>query len=151
MFNWHLEVQAIKNLKPHPKNPRKLTKEQYKQLKKSMDKFGLIDKPIINKDKTIIGGHQRIEVLKKDKAKNVECWVCDDLLDEKQIEELMIRLNHNHGQFDYDMLANTFDIGDLIEWGFTDKDFDLNEIEDVEEEEETKKQTKECPNCGHQF
>ena len=33
-------------------NPRQLTKEQYKHLKDSIDRFGLVDPIIINKNET---------------------------------------------------------------------------------------------------
>src|SRR5271166_3724937 len=106
MISWHLEVLPIKDLKEHPKNPRQINKEQFQHLSNLIAKFGLIDKPIVNLDKTIIGGHQRIKVLKKMKVKEVECWVPDQQLSEKDIDELCVRLNLNQGQWDYDILAN---------------------------------------------
>ena len=47
-------------------NPRQLTKEQYQNLKDSIQRFGLVDPIIININKDrkniIIGGHQRVKV-----------------------------------------------------------------------------------------
>lgn len=118
-MQWHLEKRNINDLKDHPKNPRQLSKHDAEHLQKSIDKFGLIDKPIINLDNTIIGGHQRKAILKKLKIKEIDCWVPDNQLDDKQVEELNIRLNKNTGEWDYDILANEFDIDDLMDWGFT--------------------------------
>jgi hypothetical protein len=149
-MKWSLQSRKIKDLKAHPKNPRKLTKEQYKQLGESIAKFDLIDKPIVNHDNTIIGGHQRIEVLKKNKVCHVDCWVPDEPIQEKDVEELMLRLNRNHGEFDYDILANSFEVPDLIDYGFTVTEMDLLlEHVETEEQEPTKKKKKECPNCGY--
>jgi DNA modification methylase len=121
MINWHLEVLSIKKLKDHPKNPRQINKEQLAHLKTLIKKFGLIDKPIVNLDKTIIGGHQRIRILKKMKAKTVECWVPDRLLEDEEIDHLCIGLNLNQGEFDYDILANEWNELDLLKWGFSEE------------------------------
>ncbi len=152
MIQWHLEVHPINTLKPHPKNPRQLSKDQARHLRTSLDKFGLADKPIINTDKTIIGGHQRIQILKSMKAKTVECWVPDRLLDEKETEELCLRLNRNHGAFDYDILANEFDLSDLLDWGFPMEELELIEPKQIEsEDKDKKKKLKSCPKCGHEY
>ena len=50
-------------------NPRQLTKDQYKHLKDSIDRFGLVDPILVNKNKErqniIIGGHQRVRIAKE--------------------------------------------------------------------------------------
>ena len=119
-ISWHLETRKIKELREHPKNPRILTKEASEHLKTSMDKFGVIDKPIVNPDGLIIGGHQRIKVLKSMKVKEVECWVPEEALDERQVDELNIRLNKNTGTWDFEILANQWEPNDLMDWGFTE-------------------------------
>lgn len=123
MKKWNLETRNIKDLKEHPRNARCLTKDQAKHLSTSMSKFGIIDKPIITKDGMIIGGHQRLNVLKTMKQKSVECWVCEEELTSEEIDELNIRLNKNTGDWDWEKLANEWDINLLCEWGFTVKDF----------------------------
>jgi len=136
MIKWHLESRPIKSLKAYSKNPRKLTSEQYTHLHKSLEKFGLIDKPIVNHDNTIIGGHQRISVLKKDGIKDIECWIPERQLEEREIEELNIRLNKNTGEWDWDILANEWEVNDLIDWGFSPEEiFDAN-VEDLGSTEE---------------
>lgn len=153
---WSLKEIPIKLLKEHPKNPRQIGKETFERLANLIDKFGLIDKPIVNEDMTIIGGHQRVKCLKKRKVASVECWVADRLLDEKEVEELMIGVNKLHGQFDYDVLANEFDPIDLLKWGFSEKELldtckEAEEVlEDMQKEEKPKK-SKTCPNCGHEL
>ncbi len=104
---------------------------------------------------TIIGGHQRIKVLKKQKVKVVECWVADELLDQAQVDELCIGLNLHQGSFDFDCLANEWDEIDLLKYGFTEEQLlgCCGETEEItgEEKEEKAKKTKACPNCGHEF
>jgi len=139
-ITWSLKTFQIDELTDYAKNPRSLTKQQFEQLKKSLDKFGLIDKPIINADEkhTVIGGHQRLRVLRSENQKSVECWYPSRELDEKEVEELNIRLNKNTGDWDFDTLANNFEVGDLMDWGFTEMDLGIypeDEEEGAEEEE----------------
>lgn len=155
MINWTLETLPIKALKAHEKNPRQISKEQFHHLEGMIDKFGLIDKPIINKDLTIIGGHQRIKVLKRKKAKTVECWVPDRMLEQNEIDHLCIGLNLNQGAFDYDILANEWEPLDLLEWGFTESQL-MGTFDDKKDDEKDEKASKKgkkttCPMCSHEF
>lgn len=134
-IKWNLKTYKIADLTDYYKNPRQLNEKQFNQLKKSIDKFGMIDKPIINADKknTIIGGHQRLHVIRADKSESVECWVPDRELDEKEVEELNIRLNKNTGEWDFDVLANSFEMDDLLEWGFSHDELQIDGISFEEE------------------
>ena len=76
-------------------NPRQLTKDQYKNLKDSIKRFGLVDPIIINKNKerknTVIGGHQRLKVAKDLNIEKIPCVELDLSIDKEK--ELNIRLN----------------------------------------------------------
>lgn len=150
MINWRLEVVKIKELKPHPKNPRQISKDQMHHLENVINKFGLIDKPIINKDRAIIGGHQRIRILKKMKTKEVECWVPEEQINDEDVDHLCVSLNLNQGKFDFDILANEFEALDLLTWGFTEEQL-IGYVSDEEENTPKGKKKKCCPSCGHEF
>ena len=151
---WTLTEIPIRSLKDHPKNPRQIGKEQFERLGNLIDKFGLIDKPIVNADMTLIGGHQRIKYLKKQKVKSVECWVADRLLEDKEVEELMIGVNLHQGGWDWDKMANEWNPLELLEYGFAEHQL-LDSSEEAEKilEESQKKLKKKnmCPSCGHEF
>lgn len=147
---WNLEKRSIKSLKEYPKNPRQLSKEQAEHLKTSIDKFGQCEPIVINTDDTIIGGHQRLRTLKKLKYKEVDVYVPTETLSDKQVEELCIRLNKNVGSFDFDILANSWDIEHLLEWGFDASELELD-IEEVESKEKTKDETLKCEMCGQKL
>ena len=127
-------------------NPRTLTKYAHKDLKESLTKFGMVDPVIININESrkniIIGGHQRTKVWKSMGHRSVPCVELDLSLDQEK--ELNVRLNKNVGSWDHDMLANNFDLDDLKEWGFDDKDL-FHEIDDLEMEKESKEK---CEHCG---
>jgi len=120
----NIEKIQINKLKPATYNPRQISTKQYNDLKKSIEKFSLVDPIIINKDMTVIGGHQRLKICKELKYKVVECVVLD--LSKEDERELNIRLNKNTGDFDMDILANEFDIDELTDWGFKHIDIGLN-------------------------
>jgi len=125
-----IERILINKLKPATYNPRQISKKQYKDLEESIDKFGLVDPIIVNKDMTIIGGHQRYKIW-SEKAKQssidditIPCVVLE--LNKEQERELNIRLNKSGGEWDMDILANEFDVEELKDWGFKDIDFGFN-------------------------
>lgn len=153
MIQWHLEIIPIKSLKDHPKNPRQISKEQQQHLQNLIEKFGLIDKPIINRDLTIIGGHQRVRILKKMKAKTIECWVPDEQISDEDIDHLCIGLNLNQGSFDYDILANEWNALDLLKYGFSEQQLlgISEETEEVLEKENSSKKKQCCPSCGYEY
>jgi ParB-like chromosome segregation protein Spo0J len=123
-----IEKINIKELKPNPKNPRKSTPEQEAQLKKSLEKFGVVEPIVYNKQTgNIVGGHFRVRELKKLGIKEVECVVVD--LTQEDENELNIRLNANKGDWDWEMLAMEWDADKLEEWGL-----DLPELIDPTEQ-----------------
>ena len=126
-----IESKLVKDLNPASYNPRQISSKQYKDLKESVKKFGLVDPIIVNKDNTVIGGHQRLKVCKELKYVEVECVMLD--LSKEEERELNIRLNKNTGDFDMDILANEFDIEELTDWGFKHIDLDVN-IDKIEED-----------------
>ena len=119
-----IESKLIKDLKPATYNPRQISTKQYNDLKASVKKFGLVDPIIVNKDNTVVGGHQRLKICKELKHIEIDCVVLD--LSKEEERELNIRLNKNTGDFDMDILANEFDIDELVDWGFKHIDLDVN-------------------------
>jgi hypothetical protein len=149
-IEWHIEKRKVSDLKAYHKNPRRLTKDQAAHLKTSLDKFGLIDKPCINLDNTVIGGHQRLNVWSGDE---IEVNVPSRMLEDKEVEECNIRLNANQGEFDMDILANEFDLDDLLVWGVEAvASFEFSEALADEEPSRTPRDRKvKCPKCSHEF
>ena len=119
-----VETKLITDLKPATYNPRQISTKDYNSLKDSVKKFGLVDPIIVNKDMTVIGGHQRLKICKELKHIETDCVVLD--LSKEEERELNIRLNKNTGDFDMDILANEFDIDELVDWGFKHIDLDVN-------------------------
>lgn len=131
-----IEKKKISDLKPAPYNPRKSNEKQEANLKKSLEKFGVVE-PIVFNNRTgyIVGGHFRIRELKKLGYKEVDCVIVD--LNEDDEKELNIRLNANTGEWDWEILATEWDANELSEWGL-DMPADWGEDEVLEVGEEVK-------------
>jgi ParB-like chromosome segregation protein Spo0J len=111
-----IEVKKIKDLKPNPLNPRKSSITQDENLKKSLEKFGVVEPIVFNKRSGyIVGGHFRVRELKKLGYKEVECVIVDLSPDDEK--ELLIRLNANTGDWDTDLLLQDWDADKLADWG----------------------------------
>ena len=76
---------------------------EWEKLKTSIEQFGNVE-PVVWNRRTgnVVGGHQRLAVLKSMGYESVPCSVVD--LDEKEEKLLNIALNKIKGQWDYDKL-----------------------------------------------
>ena len=96
----------IDELNPAEYNPRRDLQpedQEYKKLLKSIQKFGYVLYIVINKDKTVIGGHQRLKILKDLGYEELEVTQVD--LNKKDEKALNLALNKIDGLWDYDMLG----------------------------------------------
>ena len=97
----------LKELKPAAYNPRKKLKKgdkEYEKIKQSLLKFGYVDPIIVNEDLTVIGGHQRLTVLKDLDYETAKCVIVK--LSKEDEKALNIALNKITGQWDDALLAD---------------------------------------------
>jgi DNA modification methylase len=129
-----IEVKKIKDLKPNPLNPRKSSVTQDENLKKSLEKFGVVEPIVFNKQSGyIVGGHFRVRELKKLGYKEVECVIVDLSPDDEK--ELLIRLNANTGDWDTDLLLQDWDADKLADWGVDMPKFETAETIEAKEDD----------------
>lgn len=118
----------LKELKPAAYNPRKKLKKgdkEYEKIKQSLLKFGYVDPIIVNEDLTVIGGHQRLTVLKDLDYETAKCVIVD--LPKEDEKELNIALNKITGQWDEALLADL-----LLDLQESDFNLDLTGFEPPE-------------------
>ena len=159
-----LKKQKIGDLKIATYNPRKELNEkdkEYQKIKNSIIEFGYVAPIIINADKTVISGHQRIKVLKDLRYEEIDCIVVN--FDKNKEKLLNIALNKISGEWDYQKLESIFNELDennidLLITGFDEKE--INKL--IKETEETMNENTEidlnefnddkfqckCPKCG---
>ena len=118
----------LKELKPAAYNPRKKLKKgdkEYEKIKKSLLKFGYVDPIIVNEDLTVIGGHQRLTVLKDLNYETAKCVIVK--LSKEDEKALNIALNKITGQWDDALLADL-----LLDLQESDFNLDLTGFEPPE-------------------
>lgn len=106
----HMEWKELKidDLKPAEYNPRKKLKagdKEYEKIKNSILEFGYVEPVIVNFDMTVIGGHQRLTVL-KDLGYDIVQAVVVHIEDEAKVKALNIALNKITGSWDEQLLAD---------------------------------------------
>ena len=107
-----IETRKLADLRPAEYNPRKKLAPgdpEYEKIARSIEDFGYCDPIIINKDGTIIGGHQRTQVLLDMGAETADVVVVD--LDKDREKALNIALNKITGEWDAAKLTEL--VGDL--------------------------------------
>lgn len=128
-----IEKRKINELNQAKYNPRielSETDETYKKIAKSIDEFGYVEPIIVNsRNNVIVGGHQRVNVLKKKGFTEIECVIVN--LDERQEKRLNLALNKITGFWDNDKLKELFDELELSEEELFATGFDNFEIENL--------------------
>lgn len=135
-IKWSLQVVDIDKLRPYEKNPRTITEEALNELASSFNEIGMCQPLVVSHDYSIISGNARYLQLKKEGCDKVQVMIPDRKLTEKQEKAVVIRMNKTVvGKWDYDVLANNYEVIDLMDWGFTTEDLvgseeETNEVQD---------------------
>lgn len=112
----------LSQIKPNPNNPRVIKDERFAKLVKSISEFPKMMElrpMVINEDNIVLGGNMRLKALKElGYTELPEGWVkkASELTEEEQ-RRFIIADNVAFGEHDWDMLANEWDIDELVEWG----------------------------------
>ena len=151
-LTWKTEKRKVKDLKPYPHNPRKMSKDDARQLIASLEKFNYVELIAINQDDTIIAGHMRINALKKlGRGKDeIEVRVPSRMLSEEEVKEYLIRSNRNTGEWDWDVLASDWNAEALHEWGFLADEL-VDHVLDADVGREEKEEKEVCAACGQKI
>lgn len=129
-----MNIQKIKidKLIPATYNPRKDLKPgdaEYTKIKNSIENFGYVSPLIINKDMTVIGGHQRLKVLKELGFTELECIIVD--LDKTKEKALNIALNKIQGDWDEEKLETLLQELKLDDFDTNLTGFDFDEVDEI--------------------
>ena len=110
-----VKVAAIKS---NPKNPRLIKDDKFKKLVKSIKDFPEMEsvRPIVvNKDMIILGGNMRYKAMIECGYKEVNVEVVD--WSEQKQNEFIIKDNVGFGEWEWEMVANEWDMEQLEDWG----------------------------------
>jgi DNA modification methylase len=133
------EIVNISEVKPNPNNPRIIKDDKFAKLVQSIKDFPkmLEIRPIVvNSDMIVLGGNMRLKACKEAGLKKVHIIKADDLTEEQQ-REFIVKDNVSGGEWDWNMLANEWDVEQLDAWGLDVPDFTAEEIEAEEDDFDT--------------
>jgi DNA modification methylase len=131
------KLVKISEVRLNPNNPRQIKDDKFKNLVSSIKEFPeMLDiRPIVvNTDMVILGGNMRFRACKQAGLKQVPVIVADNLTEDQQ-REFLIKDNVSGGEWDWDLLANEWDVEQLEEWGLDiPVDFKTEELEAEEDD-----------------
>ena len=135
----NVKITKISEVKLNPNNPRLIKDDKFTKLVQSIKDFPeMLDiRPIVvNADMVILGGNMRFKACKEAGLKEVPVIIADNLTEEQQ-REFLIKDNTSGGEWDFEMLANEWDVDLLEDWGLevpsfaTDVDYSILDDDDV--------------------
>lgn len=132
MNDMQWETFSLDSLRPAAYNPRKKLKsgdKEYEKIKNSILEFGYVEPIIVNYDMTVIGGHQRLTVLRDLGYTEAQCVVLH-IEDENKVKALNIALNKITGAWNEQLLADL-----LVDLQNVDFNIDLTGFEAPEVEQ----------------
>ena len=108
----------VDKVKSNPKNPRLIKDDKFKKLVKSIKDFPEMEsvRPIVvNKDMVILGGNMRYKAMIECGYKEVNVEVVD--WSEQKQNEFIIKDNVGFGEWEWETVANEWDVEELDNWG----------------------------------
>ena len=126
----------ITEIKPNSNNPRIIKDNKFKQLVKSIQAFPqmLELRPIvIDENNVVLGGNMRLKACIEAGLTDVPVKQAKDL-SEEQKKEFIVKDNVGYGEWDWDDLANNWDVEQLTEWGLDIPNFEQEVLEAEEDD-----------------
>lgn len=126
----------INEIKPNPNNPRIIKDDKFKKLVKSIQDFPqmLELRPIvIDENNVVLGGNMRLKACIEAGLKDVPVKQAKELTEEQK-KEFIVKDNVGYGEWDWDDLANNWNVEDLTEWGLDIPNFDIGSFADQNKE-----------------
>ena len=130
------EKISIKKIKENPDNPRFIKDAKFKKLIKSIKSFPemLEKRPIVvDENMVVLGGNMRLKACKA--AGLFDVWIDKAVgWTDKQKKEFIVKDNVGFGEWDWDILANEWDVEELNDWGLDLPEFDELVLEAEEDD-----------------
>ena len=115
----NLKGFPVKDIKSNPLNPRFIRDKKFEDLKRSIQDLPQmlsLREIVVDEDCIVLGGNMRLKALKDLKFKTTDVVMWKGLSDIEK-KEFVIKDNANYGNWDWDILANSFDETDLKRFG----------------------------------
>ena len=121
MLHTELLEENIGQINDVPANPRTITKQEYRKLKKSIREDNLLGAKPLNvypadKKYIVLDGNQRLKAVKDLKLKEVPCIILPDSTPKKVLRKIVILSNSHAGEWNVEMLTNAWNSQELDDW-----------------------------------
>jgi ParB-like chromosome segregation protein Spo0J len=144
---WTSVKRNISELKGYKDNPRRIDKDKYAILLENIKTNGYTNRLIVNHKNVVLGGNQRLRVLKELGYTEVDVLISNVPLTKEQEDRINITDNLSAGDWDYTALSSNFDVEQLVDWGMP-QEWLIGDKPESEAREVVEKKTKLCPSCG---
>jgi len=170
-----MTTTPINKIKSNPNNPRVIKDDKFKKLVQSLKdlpEMAQVRPIVVNQDMIVLGGNMRLKAMKEAGWKEAPVAIVD--WDEEKQRQFIIKDNVSFGEWDWDVLANEWDVSKLNNWALdTWKDeldykptleplTNYSDVTKAEIESQAKKLAMQmikeqmvkdviCPSCGHEF
>jgi len=121
-----MEIIKLSEVKLNQNNQRLIKDDKFKKLVQSIKDFPemLSIRPIVvNQDMIILGGNMRYKACKEAGLKEIPVIITN--LTEDQQREFLIKDNTSGGEWDWEVLANEWNVEEITSWGLDLPIFDL--------------------------
>jgi hypothetical protein len=126
-----MKLVKISEVKPNPKNPRIIKDGKFQKLVKSIQEFPdmLNKRPLVvftdvDNKYVVLGGNMRLKACKEIGLKEIPIIVADEWTEEQK-NEFLIKDNVGFGEWDWDSLANEWDVEKLDDWALEIPNYSL--------------------------
>jgi len=131
-----IQSTAITEIRLNPNNPRVIKDDKFAKLVKSIKEFPqMLDiRPIVVNDEMIVlGGNMRLKACIEAGLIEVPVIKASSLTPEQQ-QEFIIKDNVGFGDWDWDAIANDWDVEKVTEWGLDIPDYEPKILEAEEDD-----------------
>lgn len=135
----NIEISRLHEAAYNPRIELEPGMPEYTKLQRDIEEFGLVE-PLVWNEETgnVVGGHQRLRVLRDLGWTEVPCEVVHLSLEDEKV--LNIALNKIKGEWDYeklDEILNSYEVDEATLSGFTADELalSLEKLDDIEEDD----------------
>ena len=141
----------ISEPKPNEHNPRYINKANFKKLVNSLKEFPkmLEVRPlVVDENMVVLGGNMRLKALIEAGFKEVLVHQVLDWTDDEK-NQFIIKDNSSFGSWDWEILANEWNMQKIVDWGVDlPKEMFAEDDDPIQQNTQDEIPKEICPTCG---
>ena len=146
-----IKTVKISEPKPNEHNPRYINKANFKKLVNSLKEFPkmLEVRPlVVDENMVVLGGNMRLKALTEAGFKEVLVHQVLDWTDDEK-NQFIIKDNSSFGSWDWEILANEWNMQKIVDWGVDlPKEMFAEDDDPIQQNTQDEIPKEICPTCG---